>query len=424
VPLFASPAWRSAVILVLYGYQGVVAGFAMTALPNWHAAGGASLAEIGAYLALTGLPWTLQPLWGPVVDRFGGFRAGPRRFWILLGLAGAVASLIAVALAGAGDLARIAPLLLLHNAFAALVDTAVDGLMIDRVPADRLGQVTALTRVGFTGGTALGAALFAWALPAIGAGPAPWLLPLFALAAAMMVVAVREAPGGDLLSFRRHAVAGASIAVMLHDLLAELLRGETLRLIGFCVAVEFVIGAFGVRLAVGMVQEGGWDAAEVSRIQGGIALLGGTAGALLVAAWVDRAGPFRALVALLALCAACHAGAGLLLAGGAPPLAWAASLSISALSPALFFVALAPAVMLESRGEAAATRFALYMAALNLGTVAGAAAAPRIGALLDPPAMGFAAAAVLGAAVMLALGGVVPIRSDQAPGPAQTRRGT
>jgi PAT family beta-lactamase induction signal transducer AmpG len=106
------------VILAVYGYQGLVAGFAVTALPNWMAAQGASLAEVGAYLALTGLPWTVQPLWGPVVDRFGGSRLGARRAWVLAGLAGALACLAALPLAG-GSLHGIGLVLLAHNAFAA-----------------------------------------------------------------------------------------------------------------------------------------------------------------------------------------------------------------------------------------------------------------------------------------------------------------
>jgi PAT family beta-lactamase induction signal transducer AmpG len=188
---------------------------------------------------------------------------------------------------------------------------------------------------------------------------------------------------------------------MLADLAIQATRRDALALIALCVTVEFVIHAFGVRLAVGLVQEGGWEAGDVSRMQGALTLLGGTAGALAVAWWVDRAGPYRALTALLGLAAAAHVAAALLLAGEAPSgRGQAMALSMSALSPALFFVALAPAVMLESRGANAATRFALFMAALNLGSIAGAAASARIGAVLDLPQMGIAAALVLAASAI------------------------
>jgi PAT family beta-lactamase induction signal transducer AmpG len=404
-PTAGSAGWRTALILCTYGYQGLFAGFAVNALPNWHAASGTSLAEIGAFLAVMGVPWTAQPLWGPVVDRFGGSRAGARRLWVLAGLAGVLAALGLLFLAAdsAPGLGGLGLILLLHNLFAALVDTALDGLLIDRVPADRLGQATALTRVGFAGGTAAGAALFAWAIPALGVPAAALLLLGFGTAATGMALAVREAAEDDLLPFRWRAgpARGTGLGAMLGDLAFQATRREALALIALCVTVEFVIHAFGVRLAVGLVQEGGWEAGDVSRMQGALTLLGGTAGALAVAWWVDRAGPYRALTALLGLAAASHVAAALLLTGGGiSGTGQALALGMSALSPALFFVALAPAVMLESRGANAATRFALFMAALNLGSISGAAASAPIGAVLDLPQMGIGAALVLAACTL------------------------
>lgn len=65
-----SSGWRFALFTVLYLYQGLVAGFALTALANHFAAAGVSTAEIGRHVAIVGLPWVLQPLlWGPVIDR-------------------------------------------------------------------------------------------------------------------------------------------------------------------------------------------------------------------------------------------------------------------------------------------------------------------------------------------------------------------
>jgi predicted MFS family arabinose efflux permease len=406
MPSFARPGWRAMLILCLYGYQGLVAGFALTAVPNSHAALGASTAEIGAYVALVGLPWTVQPLWGPVVDRFGGFAVGRRRFWVLTGIAGAVLTLLALPWAGegAGELRWLGLVMCAHSAFAALLDTALDAMIIDNVPTQRLGQATALTRVGFAVGTACGAAVFAWAVPHLGLPRAALLLCCAGAAALALVLLVRERPDDDLFSLRRRAAeADAALPILLRSLALAFARRDALVLVALCIAVEFAVAAFGVRLAVEMVQSGGWEAGTLSRLQGALALIGGTAGALLVGWWSDRAGPLRALLALLLLCVAAYLATAALLSGASLAAPEAASaLAFSAIAPALFFVSLAPAVMVTSRGDGAATRFALFMAALNLGGVTGAAASGAIGAMLDLPQTALAAACVFALAAAVA----------------------
>jgi hypothetical protein len=76
LPSLASRRARYGVFFATYLYQGLIAGFSLTALANHLAAKGVSAAEIGFNFALAGLPWTFQPiLWGPLIDR----RGDPRR---------------------------------------------------------------------------------------------------------------------------------------------------------------------------------------------------------------------------------------------------------------------------------------------------------------------------------------------------------
>lgn len=404
---FTDPRWRLRVILAVYGYQGLVAGFGLTALPNHFAALGAAPAAIGATAAMIGLPWACQPLWGPVVDGFGGFRMGRRRAWLVFGLAGALACLALLPLAGDGlpALPWLGAILLAHGACAALVDTALDGMIIDRTPPGALGRATALTRMGFVGGTALGAAIFAWAIPAFGLPRAGLLLLLLGAAAALAPLTVREAPGDDLLSLRRAAGRPAgtpSPGRLVRRLAMAMRRRQALTLVALCIALEIATAAFGVRLAVEMIQAGGWDPGALSRLQGGLAVLGGTLGALAIGWWSDRAGPYRVLLALLALCALAYAGSALLLQGPPSGLPSAVALALTSMVPALVFVALAPAVMRDSRGPAAATRFALFMAALNLGSALGAAASGPVGAVLAPWQTALGCAAVFAACALVA----------------------
>ena len=355
LPLIARPRWRAALILALYGQQGLVAGFAATALPNHMAAGGATVGELGAFLAMVGLPWVAQPLWGPLVDRL------PRRASLLAGQAGMLLALALLAVLGPTTLTGIGLVLLLHGLAASLMDTATDGLIMDAVPDGALGSATAFTRIGFAGGAALGAAAFSQLLPWLGVmGTGAVLLAACTLlAAGPLALAL-----GPAAAQARTASLGALFAA-LGRALAE---PRTMLLLAFCWAQDFAGALLRVPLAAALVQEGGWSPEALSALQASLALGAGTVGALLVGWWTDRAGPLRALQILLGAAAAAHLAAAAL--GPSP-----AAMALSGVTSALSFVALAPVVMLASRGPVAASRFTLYMAALNFGDVSGAALA-------------------------------------------------
>lgn len=150
--------WRFSLFTLLYLYHGVVAGFALTALVNHFATAGASTAEVGRHLAIVGLPWGLQPLlWGPVIDRTPPYRTGPRRFWLVLSLACAQASLAGLLLLGtAPSLTAVSAVPFLHSLAASLADTATDRMITGSVPAVELGRTSAATRAGFVIGIAAG----------------------------------------------------------------------------------------------------------------------------------------------------------------------------------------------------------------------------------------------------------------------------
>lgn len=425
-PLIGAPGWRLATIFTLYAYQGLVAGFALTALPNHFASLGATAQAVGAHVAMVGLPWILQPLWGPVVDRFGGFAMGRRRFWVIAGLGSsllALSRLLLVEDASPAGLPAISAVFLVQSAFAALTDTATDGMIIDHAPAGTLGTANAVTRMGFVGGGALGATLFAWSLPALGLHSSVLILLAIGSAALILPLLVREGPGDARLSLRlapRPAIAHG-FGPLLRRLAESLSGRRTLLLLAFCFMTDAAAAIFRLPLSVDLIQSRGWEAEALSRFQAAAALVTGTGGALLVGWWTDRAGAGPTLAALLGLCALSHAGAAALLL--VPDPGWAAlagpvALGLSTVMPALLFVALAPAVMQASHGPAAATRFALFMASLNMGDVTGSAVAGQAAALVGLPLLGLGAGAVflLAASVAAAL---VPRPPGDAPGPSR-----
>ncbi len=375
MPLVASAGWRQTLVAVLYGYQGIVAGFALTALPNYAASLGAGAAELGAYAAMIGTPWVLQPLWGPVVDRFGAWRMGGRRFWVIVALVCSMLALSGLFWLGdarPGALWPIALVFAAHAVFATLMDTAIDAMVIDHTPKDQLGAAVACTRAGFVSGLAVGAGVFGWLLPTLGlAGGAAILLTLGILAAVLPLL-VRERAGDALLSLQRSKGSSPALLPLLAELGRGVFRPASLALLLFCVLQDACGAVFRLPLTLHLIQQAGWTAASLSTAQAAIGLAAGTFGAWLAGRWADGRGASHALRWLLVASAAAHLAAGLMLDLG---MAWAGPLALALpmITSAMAFVALAPLVMRASRGAVAASRFALFMAALNLGDVLGMA---------------------------------------------------
>lgn len=369
---------RYVVFFCTYLYQGLVAGFSLTALANHYAGLGLPASEVGLHFAVAGLPWTVQPLlWGPLIDRAAGARMGRRRIWAACAILGAQASLCLLWLAPKPEaLGWVGAAFFLHSAFAALLDTACDRMIMDHVPDAELGRTSGCTRGGFVLGTSLSAALFSGMLASVGfAGSVMFLLALSSLALLPLLL-VREAPGDALLSLASRTDPSRRRAPpfrrFLRRLLVGLRRPAALRLLALCFSLDCALSLFELRFNVEVVQTHGWDASALSRLQAGLALASGTLGALGIGIWSDRAGPLPALTGLLLGGFVTFGLAGGLIALGLAESAAPVILGLTNVLPSLLVVALVPALMRASRGRAgAATQFEVFMAVMNLGAVIG-----------------------------------------------------
>lgn len=372
-----------------YFYQGLVAGFSLTALANRYAGLGLSASEVGLHFALVGLPWTLQPfLWGPLIDRARRAAMGRRRIWSLSAILGAQLCLSGLCFVpGPPSIAWVSLVFFGHSVFASLLDTACDRLIMDHVPEAELGRMSGCTRGGFVMGTSLGAGLFAWLLSIMPfSGCALTLLALGTLALVPALL-IREAPSDALLSCKIAKRDGGphqavSFGRFLKRLTIGLRRPAALRLIALCFSVDFALSLFELRFGVDLVQAYGWDAATLSWVQSSLALASGTFGALAIGLWADRSGPLRAMTGLFVASAVAFALSGLLIAFDRIATAGPAILALTNVLPSLIIVAFVPALMLASRGRAgAATQFEVFMAVMNLGSVAGGFVSGRLGGL-------------------------------------------
>lgn len=410
-PSLLTRRWRVGLFTGLYLYQGTVAGFATLALANHLAANGHGAGSVGSLLALVGLPWVLQPLlWGPLLDRAAPHPMGAHRVWLVRGLFGGQVALCLLPFLGAGpDPTALGAVLLLHSLCASLADTATDRMIVASVPEDELGRVSACTRAGFVTGSALGAALFGRLLPEIGIPGAAVLL--LALTTALVLAAglVRERPGDALLRVRtlpRLTASGAARALAAHGrgvvrVFAAFGQREAALLLALCFGIDFALALFQVPFAVAMVRDHGWEAGALSQMQALLAFLAGTLGAALVGFAVDRAGPARALRRLCLACAAAFVLIALLVVGGFEARGGPLILGLASVVPALLYVALQPAIVLASRAEGvSATQFQIFMAAMNLGDVAGASLAGATERWASPAATACGVALVFGLAAL------------------------
>jgi PAT family beta-lactamase induction signal transducer AmpG len=81
----------------LYVAQGLPFGLIHFGLPAWMAINGIEAAEIGVFVAIIGIPWSLKILAAPLMDRFTFLVMGRRRPWIIFGQTGLVAGFIFMA---------------------------------------------------------------------------------------------------------------------------------------------------------------------------------------------------------------------------------------------------------------------------------------------------------------------------------------
>ena len=167
----------------LYMAQGIPWGMFIVAIPTWLAAQGYSAAEVGTFIAVVTLPWTLKLLTGPVMDRFSFLPMGRRRPWVLVAQSGILLGSLVLSF-GESSFAWMLAVGFVINFCAAWQDVAVDGMAIDVLQEDERARANAF----MFGGQAVGASASA-------AGGA-WMLATMFLASA---TALRFLPGPNAL---------------------------------------------------------------------------------------------------------------------------------------------------------------------------------------------------------------------------------
>ncbi len=250
--LLATKNGRLAAFFLLYVTEGIPLGFTATAMATQMRRQGLGPVAIGAFVGSLYLPWAFKWMAGPFVDTFSSDRYGRRRLWILgtqLGMAGTL--LLALPLNFATQIGVLTMVILLHNAFAATQDVAIDALAVDVLPEHERGVANGFMFAGASVGQTIGGAgvLF---LAAVVPFTATYLFVVASilLVTVFVVLPLREPPGPPRVPSDRGPLAtvGRDLAVFVRDAWRAF-TGSRPALVGVIVSL-LPFGAYALSLAL------------------------------------------------------------------------------------------------------------------------------------------------------------------------------
>lgn len=384
-----TPAVLLTGIAGLYVAQSVIGGITWSGLPAVMREAGVPLDMIG-FVSLIALPWVFKFLWAPAVERYRLPATGRNRSGVIV-LAGGLASVAGLVLAGALDPANALPILGLLTiiAFAAsTVDIACDGFAVQSLAQRHHGWGNAAQVGGAYLGSAVGGGLFLYLV-----GTSGWQVAIWTMAAVLVLLGIPFLSGvaSRMPDETREHVPS----------LAAALRRPQLRR-GLVAAAAFVIAQ---KMAMGMIGpflvDSGVDLATIGVMNGVGSLLIGSASALLGGACVRMWGIRPVLILALFLQAVLLSLFAVAGWNGAFPVPVLMALAIASSSGimAFGFVALYAQFMRWSDPRQAGVDFTLFQCMDALVSMAGGVAAGQIANAFGYGVF-FAGAAVVAIAVV------------------------
>ncbi len=162
-PVLSESAYlRYFTFFYLYVMQGIPAGFALTALANYLIGKNVASERVGTFIAVVGLPWILQFVWGPLIDRFQYSSMGNRKHWIVFSqwTTILVTTGLFVIEKPEASLPLLSLIFFINSIFASVQVASVDAMAITIAPADERGRMNGFMRGGFLLGVAFSSTVF------------------------------------------------------------------------------------------------------------------------------------------------------------------------------------------------------------------------------------------------------------------------
>lgn len=248
---------RILAVVALSFSSGLPLGLVWTLVPTWMALAGFNIKTVGLFTLAT-LPWSLKPLWSPLLDRFAPPVLGRKRGWVLLAQLALIALGLCLAVAARPPINPwlIGGLALLVAFASATQDIAYDAYAVEVLRKEDYGTAvgarTAFARAGMFVSQRLAVSAAAWTTwPTIHAALAllyaPFLLVTWKAPEPERPPrpprSLREAVWGPFLGFlaqhRALEILAFVVLYKLSDNLTQALTGPFLVELGFD---EFAIG--------------------------------------------------------------------------------------------------------------------------------------------------------------------------------------
>jgi MFS family permease len=209
--LLATRNGRLAAFFFLYLTEGIPLGFTGTAIATQMRRQGLGPAAIGAFVGSLYLPWAFKWAVGPFVDVFGSNRFGRRRVWIVAMQCLMVASLmVALPVRFSAEIQLFTILILIHNAFGATQDVAIDALAVNTLREDERGLANGLMFGGAYLGQTIGGSGVLFLTPHIGFSNTYFFVAASILAVTLLVALPMKEPQGPPRASQGAALAGAA----------------------------------------------------------------------------------------------------------------------------------------------------------------------------------------------------------------------
>ncbi len=403
-------AFRYFTFFYLYIMQGIPAGFALTAIANYLLGRHIPPQTVGGFIALVGLPWTVQFVWGPLIDRFQYSSMGHRKHWIVLSQLVAVVASLGLLLVSdvIRQLGLLTAVFFVHSIFASIQVASVDAMAITIGPVHERGKLNGFMRGGFLLGTAFGAAALSYLLHRYGFRTAAFVQSGILFFFTGLFLFTRQERGDVIFPWnkpRRPRQQSQETNPPMKDLFRRIyvaiMSRESMRYFGL-VATVYIFSSIFIRAYVFyLINTLHWPDKTVSLLQGSWGSLLTLAAIIVAGISADRAGPKKMQVKVMwGVCIFLlvvngtffwwrhdwYAGTALLLWNLADPL----------LSVSIF-----PVLMGLCREKVEGSQFTTYLALINLCDVVGSYLTGWAVTVVPAPLIGCTCGLLLGVVLLL-----------------------